>query len=183
MAKKEKKLNRRDLLRLGVSAAAVAALGVAATAEEEHLQKDTVWQLDPSKCVQCGRCAENCVLTPSAVKCVHAYAICGYCDLCSGYFFPDVTKLDTGAENQICPTSAITRTFIEDPYYEYTIDEKRCIGCGVCVKGCTAFGNGSLFLQVRHDRCLNCNDCAIARNCPANAYKRVPIDEPYILKG
>lgn len=181
---KDKKINRRDLLRLGVGAAAVAALGIAATtAEAEKNNQDTVWQLDPDKCIQCGRCAVNCVLTPSAVKCVHAFAICGYCDLCSGYFYPDVKNLNTAAENQLCPTSAITRTFIEDPYYEYTIDEKLCIGCAACVKGCTAFGNGSLFLQVRHDRCLNCNDCAIARNCPSKAFKRVPIDKPYLLKG
>ena len=183
MAEKEKKLNRRDLLRLGVGAVAVAALGTAATLEEESRKKETVWQLDPNKCMQCGRCATSCVMTPSAVKCVHAYAICGYCDLCSGYFYPDVKVLDTSAENQLCPTSAIKRTFIEDPYYEYTINEELCIGCAMCVKGCTTFGNGSLFLQVRHDRCLNCNDCAIARDCPAGAFKRVPIDSPYLLKG
>jgi electron transport complex protein RnfB len=58
-----------------------------------------------------------------------------------------------------------------------------CIGCGKCVTGCSAFGNGSLFLQVRHDRCLNCNSCSIARSCPSNAYKRVPAHDPYILKG
>lgn len=146
-------------------------------------KEDTVWQLDPKKCVQCGRCATACVMSPSAVKCVHAYAICGYCDLCSGYFIEKATKLDTAAENQLCPTSAIKRTFIEDPYFEYTIIEDRCIGCGKCVKGCAAFGNGSLYLQVRHDRCKNCNICAIAEVCPAQAFKRVPVSEPYILKG
>ena len=45
---------------------------------------------------------------------------------------------------------------------EYIIDEELCIGCAKCVKGCAAFGNGSLHLQVRHDRCLNCNECTIA---------------------
>jgi len=78
---------------------------------------------------------------------------------------------------------AIKRSYIEDPYYEYTIDETLCIGCGECVKACAAFGNGSLFLQVRHDRCLNCNQCSIARNCPSGAFKRVPADAPYLLKG
>ncbi|MHC4761400.1 MAG: hypothetical protein ACYS9H_08680 [Planctomycetota bacterium] len=34
----------------------------------------------------CGNCATHCVLNESAVKCVHAYAMCGYCDLCTGYF-------------------------------------------------------------------------------------------------
>jgi electron transport complex protein RnfB len=80
------------------------------------------------------------------------------------------------------PTGAIKRTFVEDPYYEYTIDKTLCIGCGKCVKGCNAFGNGSLFLQVQHDRCLNCNECSIAAACPSQAYSRVPVDKPYILK-
>jgi electron transport complex protein RnfB len=109
--------------------------------------------------------------------------MCGYCKLCTGYFEPEPNELNTGAENQLCPTGAIKRTFVEDPYYEYSIEEKLCIGCAKCVKGCTDFGNGSLFLQVRHDRCLNCNECAIAVACPANAYQRVSADKPYIIKG
>jgi electron transport complex protein RnfB len=142
-----------------------------------------VWQIDPEKCVQCGRCATDCVLEFSAVKCVHAYDVCGYCELCGGYSKPDALELDTAAENQLCPTGAIRRTFIEDPFFEYTIDESVCIGCGKCVKGCASFGNGSLYLQVRHDRCVHCNDCAIARNCAGEAFRRVPADHPYILKG
>jgi Na+-translocating ferredoxin:NAD+ oxidoreductase subunit B len=143
----------------------------------------TVWQLDPFICIQCGRCATNCVKTPSAVKCTHAFAMCGYCNLCSGFFKPGITTLDTGAEKQLCPVGAIKRTFIEDPFYEYIIDEALCIGCGKCVKGCGAFGNGSLQLQVRHHLCDNCNDCSIARNCPSGAFGRVPLTDPYLLKG
>jgi len=143
----------------------------------------TVWQLDPAKCIQCGRCQTHCVMPESAVKCVHEYAVCGYCDFCSGYYHDNRVKFDTAAENQRCPTGAIRRTFVEDPYYQYTIDEKLCIGCGKCVKGCGDFGNGSLILQVKHDRCKNCNMCAIALACPAQAYRRVPADHPYLLQG
>jgi electron transport complex protein RnfB len=50
------------------------------------------------------------------------------------------------------------------------------------VKGCQAFGNGSLYLQVRHDRCLNCNECSIAARCPADAFVRIPAGKPYIIK-
>ena len=77
--------------------------------------------------------------------------------------------LDTGAENQLCPTGAITRKYIDKKggvrYFEYTIDEGLCIACGKCVVGCRLM-NGSLFLQVRHDRCLNCNECSIAVGLP-----------------
>jgi electron transport complex protein RnfB len=150
---------------------------------EAALFRQTVWQLDPAKCIQCGRCAENCVMSPSAVKVTHVYAMCGYCDLCGGYLKPDTKNISTAAENQLCPTSAIKRKFVEDPFYQYTIDEPLCIGCAKCVKGCGAFGNGSLQLQVRHDRCVNCNECSIARNCPADAFSRVPANKPYLLQG
>ena len=175
---------RRDFLRRGLHAVAVLALaGLGALVARRSARASTVWQLDPEKCVQCGRCATACVLNPSAVKCVHAFSMCGYCKLCFGYFEPGVPQLSTAAENQLCPTGAIKRTYVEAPYFEYTIDEKLCIGCGKCVKGCTTFGNGSLFLQVRHDRCVNCNECAIARGCPAQAYSRLPASKPYLLKG
>ena len=180
----KKELSRRDFFRrvLGAVTALVFG-GLVGLVAKRAKSKNLVWQLDPAKCIQCGRCATQCVLNPSASKCVHAYALCGYCKLCFGYFQPGAKELTSAAENQLCPTGAIKRTFVEDPYFEYTIDEPLCIGCGKCVKGCNTFGNGSLFLQVRHDRCLNCNECSIARACPANAFQRVPAEQPYLLKG
>lgn len=145
-------------------------------------QPETRWQIDPTKCIACGNCATYCVLEPSAVKCVQAYKICGYCDFCPGFLEPGA-RLDTGAENELCPTGAITRHFVEEPYFEYNILDELCIGCGKCVKGCEAFGNASLFLQVHHDLCVNCNECAIAVACPSDAFVRVPADRPYLLKG
>jgi len=144
--------------------------------------REAVWQIDPYKCTMCGRCATECVLSPSASKCVHAFAMCGYCDLCTAYFHPQPNALNTGAENQLCPTGAIKRTFIEDPYYQYTVDKELCIGCAKCVAGCAAFGNGSLFLQIDQNRCVQCNACSIAAACPADAISRVPADTPYLLK-
>ena len=172
-------LTRRDLLRgfalLGVGSAAGAAVVNAR-------RDDTVWQIDPELCGQCGRCATHCVHPESAVKTVHVHALCGHCDLCTAFFEPD-SKLDTGAENQLCPTGAIRRRFIEEPYFSYEIDEQLCIGCAKCVKGCAMFGNGSMFLQIRHDRCNNCNACSIADACPSGAIQRVPASTPYLLKS
>ena len=142
-----------------------------------------VWQLDPYKCIHCNRCATACVLEVSAVKCVQENSMCGYCKICTGYFEPAYTHLDSAAENQLCPVGAIQRKALEHPYYEYLIDEPRCIGCAKCVKGCSLFGNGSFFLQVRHDRCLNCNECAIAITCPSHAFKRVPASQSYLFKS
>ena len=178
-----RKYNRRKFLVAGVRASLLLGIGGAgAFVAIKNGSGQTVWQLDPAKCVQCGRCATNCVLTPSAVKCVHVYAMCGYCDLCGGYFKPGTKTLTTAAENQLCPTNAIRRKYVEDPFFEYTIDEPHCIGCAKCVKGCGSFGNGSLQLQVRHNICVNCNQCSIARSCPADAFSRVPVNQPYLLR-
>ncbi len=183
MAKK-REVNRREFINrsaritLGISLAGIGTLAATKSGTEKY-----VWQIDPFKCTQCGRCATECVMSPSAVKCVHAYDLCGYCNLCGGYFKPGTKNLETGAEKQLCPASAIQRRYIEEPYFEYVIDEDLCIGCAKCVKGCSSFGNGSLHLQIRHDRCLNCNQCSIARSCPSDAISRVPASEPYLIKG
>ena len=176
-------VTRRQFFRDGFRLAAMTGVGsLVGVVASRTTGKDLVWQIDPARCLRCDQCAKACVLEQSAVKCVHAHAICGYCELCTGYFVPDPNALNTAAENQLCPTAAIKRSYVEDPYYEYVIDEALCIGCGKCVEGCNRFGNGSLFLQVRHDRCVNCNECSIARVCPGDAFRRVPADHPYLLK-
>ena len=179
-----KRQKRREFIQSSARYAMALSVGsLSGLALSKSRKDDYVWQIDPFTCTQCGRCADECVLAPSAVKCVHAYDLCGYCDLCGGYFKPGILDLNTGGENQLCPTSAINRNFIEEPFFEYSIDEDLCIGCGKCVKGCSSFGNGSLHLQIIHDLCVNCNECAIARMCPSEAITRVPSSDPYKVKG
>jgi electron transport complex protein RnfB len=177
-------MTRRELVRLGLRTSATVALGgLGAVVAARSGSASTVWQIDPDRCSQCERCSTHCVLSPSAVKCVHAFDVCGYCTLCGGYHRPGARAQDTAAENQLCPTGALVRTWIEDPFFEYTVDEALCIGCSRCVAGCAAFGNGSLYLQVRHDRCLNCNQCSIAEVCPSDAFRRIPREQPYLLRS
>lgn len=176
--------NRRKFIQNGVRLSLLLSLGtISVAALRKVTTDDYVWQIDPFLCTQCGRCATECVMKPSAVKCIHAYALCGYCDLCGGYLKPDANARTTAAENQLCPTAAIERRFIEEPYFEYHIIGDLCIGCAKCVAGCTSFGNGSLHLQIIHDICVNCNECSIARACPSNAIKRVKASEAYKVKG
>ena len=141
------------------------------------------WQIDPDKCTHCGRCETHCVLPISAVKCIHAKKVCGFCDLCGGYYRSNVKELNTAAENLMCPTGAIERQFVEDPYFEYAVNESLCNGCGKCVKGCSSFGNGSLYLQIKRELCKDCNECKIATVCPSDAITRVPLNTAYKLKG
>jgi len=182
--KSDKIINRREFVKKGLgTAAGVSLAGVAGVLSFNSTTEELVWQLDPSICVQCEKCSTSCVLHESAVKCVHSYSMCGYCDLCSGYLQPGAKSRDTGAESQLCPTGALKRTYVEDPYFEYVIDEELCIGCAKCVKGCGSFGNGSLYLQVKHNICVNCNVCSISRVCSSQAFTRVPASKPYILRG
>ena len=110
---KNKKVDRRKFIENGFRVAmGLAIAGIGGITLTHSSSKNRVWQIDPFKCTQCGRCADYCVLEPSAVKCVHAFDLCGYCDLCGGYFKPDANELETGAENQLCPTAAIKRKFI-----------------------------------------------------------------------
>ena len=178
-------LARRDFLRVVgsvVAGGSVLATTIALARRAGAAEGSYYWQIDPAKCTQCGRCETDCVLNVSAVKCFHANRMCGYCDLCGGYYRSNVKELNTAAENLMCPTGAIQRRFVEDPYFEYTIDESLCNGCGKCVKGCGSFGNGSLYLQIKRDLCMDCNECQIATVCPGDAIVRVPVDKPYNLK-
>jgi electron transport complex protein RnfB len=180
---KNKYQSRRDFVKSAGKFAVVLPLVIIPAALSKKISvSGYVWQIDPYKCTQCGQCKTNCVLTPSASKCVHAFQMCGFCDLCGGYLRQGVKTISTGAENQLCPTGAITRKFVEEPYFEYTINEKICDGCAKCVKGCGDFGNGSLYMQIRHNLCENCNDCSIARTCPSDAVIRVPATSPYLQK-
>ncbi len=187
MADTQSSPDRRKFLTDGIRVAGVVAVGSLGgfLAGRRGYGAETRWQIDPDHCIGCGNCATYCVLDESAVKCVQCFDMCGYCDICTGYFDPNYKKLDTAAENQLCPTDALIRTFVEGKagqnFYEYTIDVDACIGCGKCVKGC-ALMNGSLYLQVMHDRCVNCNECAIAVACPTEAFVRLPSEKPYKLK-
>jgi len=69
-----KHLNRRDFLKTGLRAAAFLSLAsITGYSLSKSMSDDLVWQIDPTKCVQCGKCATNCVLNMSAVKCMHVH--------------------------------------------------------------------------------------------------------------
>ena len=69
MAEPEKETTRRGFLKAGLRGACAMCLGglVAKAGHDAYTEGEGfVWQLDPYKCVQCGKCATACVLAESA---------------------------------------------------------------------------------------------------------------------
>jgi len=184
---------RTFLQRTGQAACAVAIAGTGAVLGRRACRGDA-WVIAPNRCINirlgvtgadnvCKVCAEQCVLPLSAVRAVNDHARCGRCCICPAYF--DVRSQvgpDGLPSKKLCPRDAIVRTPIGDidpldplnNFYEYTIDDERCNGCGLCVMECKdPAGLGSIRLEVRYDLCLRCNQCSIAMACPDDAYVRV----------
>lgn len=176
---------RRQFFDRTFRVAGLAGIGAAAGLLAKRAAADNVFQIDPNRCTSCDLCRTSCVLSHSAVKAVNDFELCGYCMLCPAYYdvtsYPDDKGIPSG---RVCPQDALKRRVVghfdaEDPnnnYYEYTIDEPLCDGCGKCVKACLPpAGNGSLRLEIRYDRCDECNECAIRIVCPDSAIIRVPV--------
>jgi electron transport complex protein RnfB len=177
------KSSRRQFMDRSLRIVGLAGIGGAAVVLTKRAAGDTVFQVDPSRCVACDLCRTSCVLSHSAAKAVNEFTKCGYCQLCPAYYDvtsqPDDMGLPTG---KVCPRDALKRQVVgkideEDTnnnYYEYTIDESLCDGCGKCVKACKPpAGNGALRLEIRYNRCYECDSCAIQIACPENAIVRI----------
>jgi Na+-translocating ferredoxin:NAD+ oxidoreductase subunit B len=178
------KSSRREFIERSCRIAGFVGIGGAAALLARRAAGNTVFQVDPSRCVGCDLCRTSCVLSHSAVKAVNTFSQCGYCQLCPAYY--DVTSQpdDIGRPTgKTCPQDAIKRRIVgkedkDDPnnnYYEYSIDESLCDGCGKCIKACKPpAGNGSLHLEIRYTLCDECDACAIQIVCPESAIVRTP---------
>jgi electron transport complex protein RnfB len=172
----EQKQDRRDFLRSCLRWSGLAGLAMVAARLFAGTMRSSVWQIDPRKCITCGNCETKCIKRVSAAKAVHIYSRCEYREDCPAYF------LSRESRTLRCPLNAIKRTHIEGNIYEYVVDAELCTGCQRCVEVCKARGNGAMTMQIRHDQCLNCNECALARGCPKKAITRFPPQTPYIME-
>lgn len=186
---------RKFLLNLGRTACTLVIGGVAYRVVSNHLNTASagpksryVWAINPEKCTGCGICETACVRTPSAVKAVNDQKKCSNCVICYGH----ITNKEIASEkvmsdgNRVCKYDAVNRVaHSDDPdgYFFYTIDDKKCTGCGKCVKNCTEKGTRSMFLIIRPDLCLFCNSCNIADKCPEKAVEMVYIGPEDDFKG
>jgi len=177
------KTTRRQFIDRSARIIGFAGIAGAAGLLARRATGNAVYQVDPFKCTACDLCRTSCVLSHSAVKAVNDFEKCGYCMLCPAYFdvmsHPDEKGIPAG---KVCPQDALKRRIVgtvdeDDPnnnYYEYVVDEALCDGCGKCVKACKPpAGNGSLRLEIRYSRCVECNECTIQTACPDHAIVRV----------
>jgi len=148
--------------------------------DEEYIQPPHRygWQINPDKCTYCGLCATACVRAPSAVKAVNDQKKCSNCVVCYGHIHDrdlPSDRIDRDGR-RVCPRDAVCRAALAgglDGAYLYTVKCEQCDGCGKCALECNLHGSRSMFLIIRPDLCLGCNDCSIARVCEAGAVERV----------
>ncbi|MEA2068251.1 MAG: hypothetical protein U9P12_03525 [Verrucomicrobiota bacterium] len=181
-------IDRKEFFRRSGHALGLAALGTVSARmlmkpsdEAEFIAQGRrfAWQIDPEKCKSCGLCATTCVRKPSAVKAVNDPKKCSNCVVCYGHITNkhiDSDKIDSEGEH-VCPVNAVDRKNFSggiDGMFLYTQDPKTCIACGRCTKRCNEHGTKSMFLVIRPDLCLGCNECSIAIACPHDAIERIP---------
>lgn len=179
---------RRDFLLWigrGTGAAAIGAIGVRVLrggnddAEFTQPSHGYGWQIDPAKCTFCGRCETACTRHPSAVRAVNDQKKCSNCVVCYGHIRNRTLPSDRIASDgeRVCPHDAVVRTPLSgglDGAFVYTITAERCHGCARCALECNRHGTKSMFLIIRPDLCLQCNDCSIAHVCTPKAVERIP---------
>ncbi len=181
-------MKRRNYLRMGGQLLGLAALG-GATARVFSPPADDAdfvaqgrrfaWQIDPDKCQSCGLCATTCVRKPSAVKALNDPKKCSNCVVCYGHITNKHIASDQiiSKGKRVCPVNAVKRTNFSggiDGLFIYEQDPSLCIACGKCTKRCNEHGTQSMFLVIRPDLCLGCNECSIAIACPHDAIERIP---------
>lgn len=179
---------RKALDRLGRGAVIAGMAGTAGYLVQKA-EGQIVWQVDAAKCLNsrlgevgvkvCDLCLKECVVTLSAVRAVNTFSECGRCYICPAYYnVKSAVDRDGLPSEKLCPRDAIARKPIgeadpADPannFYEYIVDEEKCDGCGKCVMACKEpAGLGSIRLKIRHNLCVNCNQCAISIACPKDA--------------
>lgn len=181
-------MKRRNYLRLGGQLFGAAALGAAAARIFSPPKEDAefiaqgrrfAWQIDPEKCLYCGICETACVRKPSAVKALNDQKKCSNCVVCYGHISDshiESERIDSDGA-RVCPYDAVDRENFSggvDGMFLYAHNQANCVGCAKCVKRCNEHGTKSMFLVIRPDLCLGCNECAIAVACPHDAIERIP---------
>ncbi len=61
--------------------------------------------------------------------------------------------------NTICPVGTVLSFFARFSWFKVRIDNNKCIGCGLCAKGCKASCIDVKNHKIDYSRCVVCGDC------------------------
>lgn len=84
--------------------------------------------------------------------------------------------------NTICPVGTVLSFFARFSWFKVRIDNNKCIGCGLCAKGCKASCIDVKNHKIDYSRCVVCGDCL--GNCHKGALsfgseeRRVESEDP-----
>jgi TPP-dependent indolepyruvate ferredoxin oxidoreductase alpha subunit len=136
---------------------------------------------DSSKCIGCGTCEKVCSfekerVSDAAKARIHvtrvnnAAPFAVTCQVCPNA--PCVTSCNTGALSKSVKTGLIT------------VDENKCVGCGLCVKACSF---GAVVLDSIKRKVFVCDTCqgdpVCVKNCPQHALTLVGRSDDKIVTG
>ena len=79
--------------------------------------------------------------------------------------------------NTICPVGTVLSFFARFSWFKVRIDDSKCVGCGLCAKGCKASCIDFKNHKIDYSRCVVCGDCL--GNCHKGAmhFGRVKSEE------
>lgn len=75
--------------------------------------------------------------------------------------------------NTICPVGTVLSFLARFSWLKVRIDEKKCIGCGLCAKGCKAACIDFKNHKIDYSRCVVCGDCLESCHKDALSYGRL----------
>ncbi len=71
--------------------------------------------------------------------------------------------------NTICPVGTVLSFFARFSWFKVRIDNSKCVGCGLCAKGCKASCIDFKNHRIDYSRCVVCGDCL--DNCHKGAMR------------
>lgn len=117
--------------------------------------------VDPSVCQGCHSCELECAVAHSAAKSVYGAALAGerpgfriHVESYEGKGVPvNCRHCEVAACMIACPTNAIYRNGPDEPVL---IEDRRCIGCLMCVHACPF---GVISVRLEHKGVMKCDLC------------------------
>lgn len=167
--------SRRDFLKFGggiltgaVVAAAGAGVGVSVVNNVNHedTPKKAMGHIvsDPRKCAGCRTCVAVCSLSHEGI-CGPMYSRIKIIQPSQNIFDTQIItchQCDSANCLAACPTGAL---HVDDTTGARVINQKKCVGCQLCVKACPQYPNSPIYVDKVTGTCFKCDLCGGDPQC------------------